>query len=82
MSDNENVPWTVKLIEEFEEYVCWFSLSNNPSMPWSIEFLEKYIDKWDRESLIYHNLTMWRKVFKPHLNNETINNLLNQLITK
>ena len=40
------LPWSVELIEKYENKWSWEVLSKNPSVPLSIQLIEKYDNKW------------------------------------
>jgi hypothetical protein len=48
MSSNKKIPWSVKLIEKYEDRWDWKGegLSRSEELPWSIGLIEKYDYKW------------------------------------
>ena len=54
LTDNPNIPWTIDLLEKYQDYWAWesyefagnYGLSSNIYLPWSIELIEKYKEKW------------------------------------
>jgi hypothetical protein len=47
LSTSYNLPWSMPLIEKYEDRWDWFSLSSNRNLPWSESLIEKYEDRWD-----------------------------------
>ena len=45
-SYNKALPWSLELIERYEDRWYWQSLSENETLPWSIELIERYEDHW------------------------------------
>lgn len=39
-------PWSIQLIEEYEEYWQWYGLSENEDIPWSIELIKRFKNRW------------------------------------
>jgi hypothetical protein len=39
------LPWSLALIEKYEDKWCWKWLSVNGGLPWSLALIEKYEDK-------------------------------------
>ncbi|MBF4102775.1 hypothetical protein INT80_09910 [Gallibacterium anatis] len=37
-----SLPWSIGLIERFEDRWVWRRLSENEALPWSIDLLEKF----------------------------------------
>ncbi|MBF4102925.1 hypothetical protein INT80_11950 [Gallibacterium anatis] len=46
LSWNQALPWSIGLIERFEDRWVWRRLSENEALPWSIDLLEKFKYKW------------------------------------
>ncbi|HNJ87171.1 MAG TPA: hypothetical protein PKU92_11355, partial [Agitococcus sp.] len=46
LSNNEALPWSLELIERFDDKWDWERLSNNEALPWSLELIERFEDKW------------------------------------
>ncbi len=73
LSDNNNLHWTLRLIEKYENKWSWFweneedsfysndyrkgGLSLNKKLPWTIEFVNRYRDKWRWEYLAFFSCT-------------------------
>ena len=47
----ESLPWSIELLEHFEERWDWHRLSWNKSLPWSVELIERFKESWDWEAL-------------------------------
>ena len=47
LSRNENLIWTLELIEQFKDKLNWAHLSENAKLPWNLELLKEYEEKWD-----------------------------------
>ena len=52
-SQNKALPWSIALIERFENRWEWgaLGLSGNEALPWSIDLLDKFKHKWDWRGL-------------------------------
>ena len=59
ISSNEGLPWTIDLIEKFENKWDWHSLSINKALPWTVELVEKFEDKWVWPSLSINKALPW-----------------------
>lgn len=59
LAKNENINWTVDLIEKHKDKWKWKDLSWNNSLPWTAKLIEKYEDKWDWDKLSAKNITDW-----------------------
>ncbi len=51
LSENQNIKWSIKLIEKYSDKWNWINLSSNESLPWSIELLDKFEKKFYLGSL-------------------------------
>ena len=51
LSWEESLPWSIELLEHFEERWDWSNLSWNKSLPWSVELIERFSDRWNWEAL-------------------------------
>jgi len=47
MSFNEHIPWSIGLLEYYQDHWHWDLLSNNISLPWSEALIDKFIDRWE-----------------------------------
>lgn len=56
---NENIPWTVDLIDRYKEEWSWRSFSNNKSLPWSTDFMTKFRNYMDWDWLSESNCLPW-----------------------
>lgn len=45
LSYNESAPWSLDLLERFDEFWDWSLLSLNPGLPWDEGFIERYFNK-------------------------------------
>ena len=45
ISRNENLSWSLELIERFEDKWNWYSLSNNLSIKWTKKIIDRFEDK-------------------------------------
>ena len=50
-------------------------------MPWSIELINQLIDKWDWDGL-EENEDIYKKIFKPLINDEFIEEVMKELQKK
>ena len=65
LSRNEALPWSLELIERFEDR--WKlgrrtdrdGLSGNSALPWSLELIERYEDRWDWGQLSANTALPW-----------------------
>jgi hypothetical protein len=67
---NKSLPWSVELIERFEDKWNWYYLSENKSLPWSVELIERFEDKWEWNYLAHEAL--YQKVIAPHFSDQLI----------
>lgn len=47
LSSDVRVPWSIEILEKYENEWDWESLSTNRKLPWSVELINKYLEKWD-----------------------------------
>lgn len=59
LSSNENLIWTLELINQYEDKWNWSSLSANKNLPWSLELLEKYEHRWDWNNISNNQSIEW-----------------------
>ena len=59
LSCNENLIWTLELINQYEDKWNWSSLSANKNLPWSFELLEKYEQRWDWNNISNNQSIEW-----------------------
>ena len=66
LSLNKALPWSLELIERFEDRWDWGGdgllgpgLSANEALPWSFELIERYEDRWDWEDLSGNEALPW-----------------------
>lgn len=59
LSSNENLIWTLELINQYEDKWNWSSLSANKNLPWSLELLEKYEQRWDWNNISNNQSIEW-----------------------
>ena len=59
LSKSSSLPWSIELVQKFEDKWFWARLSSNESLPWSIEFIEKFKDKWDWARLASNESLPW-----------------------
>ena len=52
-------PWSMELIEKYEDKWHWKDMSRNGSLPWSMELIEKYEDKWDWREMSKNSYLHW-----------------------
>ncbi|WP_262967075.1 hypothetical protein [Methylobacter psychrophilus] len=43
---NTSLPWSLELIERFEDRWGWNWLSENKGLPWSLELIERFEERW------------------------------------
>ena len=54
LSNNEALPWTIVLIQRYENRWDWHLLSANESLPWSLELIERYEKRWNWDGKGYY----------------------------
>lgn len=42
LSINEVLPWSIRFIERYEEYLSWYYLCANEGVPWNIELIDRF----------------------------------------
>ncbi|SET17618.1 hypothetical protein, partial [Thorsellia anophelis] len=68
-----SLPWSIELLERFENKWDWDCLSRNKSLPWSVELAQKFVGKWKDLNFLASHFN-----FK-YLNDEDIVKFLNLL---
>jgi len=53
------LPWSLELIERFEELWDWDSLSRNEGLPWSLELIERFEERWHWGKLSRNKSLPW-----------------------
>ena len=53
------MPWSIELIEKYEDRWDWDGISENQLLPWSIELIEEYKDWWDWDALSENESLPW-----------------------
>jgi hypothetical protein len=51
LSNDSNIEWSERLINKYEDKICFKTLSANQSVNWTIPFIDKHFEKWDWGSL-------------------------------
>ncbi|SHI60887.1 Helicase [Mesonia phycicola] len=59
LSDNPNLPWSEKFIEEFKDKFNWYRLSTKDFLPWSESFINRYEQYFCWENLSYNSALPW-----------------------
>lgn len=59
LSKNENLLWTIELIEKNKDIWRWYGLSNNKSLPWSDQLIDRFKNYWDWNILIRNESISW-----------------------
>jgi hypothetical protein len=59
LSGNEALPWSLELIERYEDRWDWLVLSGNEALPWSLELIERYKDRWYWRRLSENEALPW-----------------------
>ncbi len=87
LSQNKNLPWSIELISRYENKWVWQTgkslegMTWNHSLPWSVELIDDFKDKWDW--IIFEcDSYVYLQVFKPLLNDEFIEEVMNELQKK
>lgn len=75
LSNNDCIPWSFDLIKRYESKWEWLGLTYSETIPWSVKILQEFEEHWVWNEIIW-NLTMWRRVFYPYLDNEIISELI------
>ena len=47
LSQNNFLPWSIELIEKYEDQWNWNTLSTNEALPWSSSFIDHFKTKWE-----------------------------------
>lgn len=81
ISTNESIPWTIPLLDKFQDKLDWYQISRNKAIPWSDEILVKFQDKIPigNEALL-SNLSFYNKIVLPRLNESILNTLFDNEI--
>ncbi len=53
------MPWSLALIEKYEDKWDWSGLSRNKALPWTLALIEQYEDKWDWNRLSRNGALPW-----------------------
>ena len=61
LSRNEALPWSMELIERFEDSWNWEygGLSSNKALPWSIALIERFVERWGWLELSMNQAIPW-----------------------
>ena len=78
LSDNNALPWSEGFIDVHEDKWHWKILSLNTLSAWAEGIICKYHDKLDWNRLTWNN-QVWEKAFKPYIDNEMIEEIMEEI---
>ncbi|MFO7890564.1 MAG: hypothetical protein R6V04_09525 [bacterium] len=81
LSYNPELPWSEKMIQKYSDRIFWHDLTYNEGLPWSISLIKKFSRKWLWDELKW-NTEMWKKVFYPYLDEETIDTIVCKIVAR
>lgn len=76
LSWEESLPWSIQLLEHFEDRWDWSSLSWNKSLPWSVELIERFSDRWNWGALSQN--TSFQKL---PLTTQDVDNIMRNIVS-
>ena len=76
LCENNNIQWSVEILDEFEDIIDWKRLSENKGLPWTSHLIEKFINNWDWYRLCKNESISWSysliDKFQAHINWTTL----------
>ena len=77
LSCNPALPWSEEFIDQYADKWDWEGIYSNSGIPWTMDLILKY--NLSEDDALFTNRSIWDKAIKPHLDDNLLDVLYNQI---